>query len=157
MTEGPRVSAQPLPGVSQAVQKDHPYRVLVTGSRDWPDERVVWNELDDAYENRFSRGEMIIVHGGAKGADWMAHRWARISHEGGLLVRQEVHPARWHQNGAFVRSAGHQRNVRMVELGADLVLCFIRNHSAGATGCMRAAMKAGLEVRVVRIDDEESK
>lgn len=132
-------------------------RVLVTGSRDWPDQKMVWDELDDAYENRFSGAHpFVVVQGMAKGADQMAAAWAHGKRrDGALSIFSEGHPANWRPDGVFVPSAGHQRNKRMVDLGADLVLAFIRNKSAGATGCMRYAMKAGLDVRVLRIDDQE--
>lgn len=132
-------------------------RVLVTGSREWPDRQMVWDELTDAYENQFSGSEkFIVVHGGARGVDRMAGQWCWRNNER-VNVRQEIHGAKWHENGVFVPSAGHQRNQRMVNLGADLVLAFIYNNSPGATGCMRAAMRAGLDVRVLRINSEESK
>lgn len=130
-------------------------RVLVTGSRDWPDQKKVWDELDEAYENRFSHRGMIVVQGMAKGADSMAQAWAHGKRRDGWKVYSEGHPAQWRPGGVFVPSAGHQRNQRMVDLGADLVLAFIRNESAGATGCLRYAMRQGLEVRVLRIDDQE--
>lgn len=133
-------------------------RVLVTGSRLGVEARTVWRELDDAYENRFSGNRLVVVQGGAAGADSMAIAWAIGRATQGWDVTYETHRAFWQQDGVFVPSAGHQRNQRMVDMGADLVLAFVHNNSAGASGCMRAAMKAGLEVRVLRTwDIEESK
>jgi hypothetical protein len=131
-------------------------RVLVTGSRIGVGRQVVCNELTDVYENQFSGSEeFTVVHGGASGVDTYASNWAFWMRRLGHNVRTETHLAQWRQDGVYVPSAGHQRNQKMVDLGADLVLCFIYNNSAGATGCMRAAMRAGLEVRVLRIDDQE--
>lgn len=133
-------------------------RVLITGSRSWPDKHAVYAALDDAYENRFSDRGMVVVHGAARGADTMAHLWARAKERAGVSdVYIEVHHANWRPNGVLDKTAGHKRNVEMVNAGADLVLAFIHNRSAGATGCMRAAMRAGLEVQLLRIDDDKEK
>lgn len=129
-------------------------RILVTGSREGVDRKAVWAELDDVYETWVSQAdEFIVVHGGARGVDRFAGDWCKRHENDG--VTQEIHEPHWEQGGAYVPSAGHQRNQKMVNLGADLVLAFVHNNSAGATGCMRAAMKAGLEVRVLRTNDQE--
>lgn len=137
-------------------------RLLVTGSRDWPDQERLWEALDLVYErflrNRKSerKGLFMVVHGGAQGADRMAMAWVRGKRrDGELNVYHEMHPAQWMQDGKFVKAAGHQRNQRMVNKGADLTIAFIRNNSPGATGCVEMARKAGLEVEVHRINDQE--
>lgn len=131
-------------------------RVLVTGSRLGITQTAVWNELDDLYETQVSHGGFVVVHGGAAGADAYANTWAwNMRRLGNFDVRVEVYPAQWRREGVYIPGAGHERNQKMVDLGADLVLAFIHNNSAGATGCMRMAMKAGLEVRVLRTNDQE--
>jgi YspA, cpYpsA-related SLOG family len=132
-------------------------RVLVTGSRDWPDQAALWSALDEVFENRTSRqGIFLVVHGGAKGADTMARLWASgRRRDGELSIYHEMHQAQWMQNGQFVKAAGHQRNQRMVDKGADLALAFIRNNSPGASGCARMAEKAGIPVTYYRINDQE--
>jgi len=133
-------------------------RVLVTGSRDWPDQSRLWEALDLAYENRASRdGIFLVVHGGAKGADTMAMAWCRgRRRDGALSIYHEMHQARWMQAGKFVKAAGHQRNQRMVDKGADMALAFIRNDSPGATGCVRMIERAGIPLTIHRIDDQEA-
>lgn len=132
-------------------------RVLVTGSRDWPDQAALWSALDEVYENRTSReGIFMVVHGGANGADKMAMAWVRGKRrDGELNIYHEMHQPNWNQGGKFVPSAGHQRNQRMVDAGADLVLAFWRNNSSGTAGCIRAAQQAGLPVTIYRINDQE--
>jgi hypothetical protein len=119
-------------------------RILVTGSRDWDD----WPTLCEALNNEGPLGgELVtIIHGGASGADSMAHGWASClpGH-----AYPEVHPADWETYG---RRAGFVRNAEMVNAGADVCLAFIRAESKGATMCARLAEKAGIPVRYFRRD-----
>lgn len=120
-----------------------PYRVLVTGSRTWDDWRLLKDALDaELSMSRADGRPMVVVQGGAAGADIMAIRWATLS-----WVRCETHHADWRPNGVYNPQAGLARNRKMVELGADMVLAFIRNGSRGATHCADLAEAAGIEVR----------
>lgn len=98
-----------------------PYRVLVTGSRNWQD----------------------------IGADIMAKVWALTTSTTACtddreLITEEPHPAAWHLHG---RKAGPLRNQHMVAKGADICLAFIRNGSRGATGCADLAEAAGITTK----------
>ena len=117
------------------------FRVLVTGSRDWSDREAVWGALKQACDD-FGADAVVIVHGGARGADALAAEYADFFH-----IRAEAHCARWNE---FGKSAGYRRNAEMVALGADLCLAFIRDGSRGATHCAEAARKAGIPVRYYR-------
>jgi hypothetical protein len=129
-----------------------PYRILITGSRAWPDRDRVWLELGNAVGTRPIEQEITIVHGACPtGADQMAHEWA---HKYGATP--EPHPAEDH--GPWPR-CGPIRNWHMINLGADLCLAFIsgctsqrchrpRPHpSHGASGCADLAERAGIETR----------
>jgi hypothetical protein len=117
-----------------------PYRVLVTGSRDWDDVETIWHALADALRDIPIDRETVIVHGACpRGADWHADRWA--TKYGATIER---HPANWGLEG---KRAGFIRNARMVNLGADLCLAFIRNGSRGASHTARLAEGAGIPVR----------
>jgi hypothetical protein len=111
-----------------------PYRILLTGSRDWIDGTMLLRVLA-AWRERCAGG--ILVHGACpSGADFMAATlWQR---RWGLPV--EPHPARW----AFGRSAGPRRNQEMVDLGADVCLVFPLPTSRGSIGCGRMAERAGI-------------
>lgn len=119
---------------------DSPYRILVTGSRDWADYDMVRNALTTAlYQNV----PAVIIHGACHtGADAIASWWVRRYRFIGLT--EETHPADWKLHS---RSAGPRRNKAMVDLGADICLAFIRNGSRGATGCADLAEAAGIPVR----------
>lgn len=120
---------------------DNPfYRILVTGSRDWVNQQTVHEALADAVRDLPPEREVVIVHGACPtGADHMAHYWARRY---GAIV--DAHPANWQLEG---KRAGFIRNARMVRLGADIVLAFIRNGSRGASHTARLAEQAGIPVR----------
>lgn len=116
-----------------------PYRVLVTGSRDWTNSRLICGELGKVASEE-GRDRIVVVHGACpRGADRIADLYAG-SQDFGI----ERHPANWERYG---KRAGFRRNAEMVALGADLCLAFIRNGSRGATHCAGLAGKAGIEVR----------
>lgn len=118
----------------------NPYRILITGSRDWTDQATIWQALADAVRSIPVDRELVIIHGACRvGADEIAHEWAR-----GYGARIECHPANWTKHG---RAAGPIRNKAMVDLGADLALAFIKDGSRGASHCARLAEQAGIETR----------
>ena len=119
------------------------FRILITGSRTWDDKDFIWNMLDVLLAELRN---VIIVHGACpKGADAIAQGWVRHKLVNGVgQVRAERHPADWQQHG---KAAGDRRNAEMVALGADLVLCFVRDNSRGATNCADLAERAGIETR----------
>jgi hypothetical protein len=132
-----------------------PYRVLVTGSRNWDSpERVAYQlGLVVGTSGRvLAPSTVVIVHGACPtGADEMA---ARIARDYGY--RSEPHPAGW---GRYGKAAGFRRNAEMVSLGAGLCLAFIMpctdakcrreepHGSHGAAHCAGLAEKAGIETR----------
>ncbi len=116
-----------------------PFRLLITGSRDWEDEESVRFEI--AGMTMLHPG-LVIVHGACpSGADLFAAKAAAD-----IGVRQEPHPAQWRVGGKLDRSAGFRRNAGMVALGADVCIAFIKDGSRGATHCADLAEKAGIPV-----------
>lgn len=87
------------------------------------------------------RDGLVIVHGGARGADRLAGAWA---HDRG--VTEEIHPADWAAHG---RAAGPIRNAEMLASGVDLVLAFRSpGESRGTDHMVSIARKAGVGVEV---------
>lgn len=122
-------------------------RVLVTGSRDWPDRDVVYSALDRALDECGT--VLTVVHGACPtGADKYADDWVVQRFAEGYFVRPERYPADW--KGPRKKGAGFARNAEMVNLGADLCLAFIRDNSDGATHCANLAAKAKIPIRVFR-------
>lgn len=126
-----------------------PLRVLVTGSRDYPEPFFVSIALNRIVRPRvMERHDVVIVHGACpKGVDRFASNWVRHCQLPG--VTEEAHPAEWKSYG---KSAGFRRNVEMVALGADVCLAFIANGSPGSTHCADAAQRAHIPTLRFRID-----
>lgn len=116
-------------------------RVIVTGSRKWANVGAVWDALWDIYKEH---GPFELTHGAcATGADAIARQWYDLA--GKYVGCTETRfPANWERGP----QAGPERNRRMVEAGADLVLAFPLPEGSGTQHTMRLAREAGIEVRV---------
>lgn len=136
-----------------------PYRVLVTGSRDYDDVTTIGAAIEQALIDSDGR-PVLVIHGACQsGADWHADHYARWLRGRGCHVDVEPHAANWRPDGNFDRAAGFRRNAEMVNLGADLALAFIApcskpncprpqpHGSHGATHCADLAEKAGIPTR----------
>ncbi|WP_371793047.1 DUF2493 domain-containing protein [Streptomyces sp. NBC_01471] len=134
-----------------------PYRILVTGSRDWADHDLVRDALATV---TYQHVPAVIVHGACpSGADAMASWWVRRYQL--LGITEEKHPAKGHPTEDFGPwpGAGPRRNQHMISLGADLCLAFVMpcrkasctrpqpHGSHGTTGCADRAERAGITVR----------
>lgn len=135
-----------------------PYRILVTGSRDWQDADKVRFVLATAL---FQNVPAVIAHGACpSGPDAIASWFIRQHRIIGLT--EERHPAQGHPTEDFGPwpGAGPRRNAHMVGIGADVCLAFIgpcakttckrpRPHgSHGASGCAALAEAAGIPVQM---------
>lgn len=119
-------------------------RVIVTGSRKWTDKAAVWDALNDVY---LEHGPFRLVHGACStGADAIAHEWYQAAARM-VRVEEEQFPAAWDTRG---KAAGPERNKRMVEAGADLVLAFPLPSGSGTQHTMQLAREAGIPVKEYR-------
>lgn len=115
-------------------------RVIVTGSRRWQNVDLLWEALWAQYR---ANGAFELVHGAcATGADYQAHEWyMKVGRE--LGCTEVRYPAAWETRG---KAAGPERNRRMIEAGADLVLAFSLPGGSGTQHTMTLAREAGIEV-----------
>ena len=130
-------------------------KILVTGARTFRNRLVVARAFDDV--SRFAAvhgGPVVVIHGGAPGAD--------------LLCEVEAHSRGWHT--ALIRAlwphygkpAGHIRNDVMVYLGAHAGCAFLMpctkkdcpvpqpHDSHGTTNCIERAEAAGIRMEKYR-------
>jgi hypothetical protein len=135
-----------------------PYRILITGSRDWPTPETVWSALNDARAEAPLRDQqLVVVHGACRtGADRHADAWARWHQNRGQNIDIEEHPA---PDFGPWPACGPLRNAHMVSLGADICVAFIGpctstrcqrpgpHPSHGASHCAHLAEQAGIPVR----------
>jgi hypothetical protein len=118
-------------------------RVIVCGSRSWTDAISLGIALDALRTEQRLMGRDIteVVHGDCRGPDRWSGAWA---------VRNNIYtvamPADWGNQG---RSAGHLRNEKMAQRGADLCVAFWDGESRGTLDMITRATRYGIPVRVV--------
>ena len=117
-------------------------RILITGSRTWTDKVAIADAIRQAWIDFGKPYRVTVVHGGARGADYIAGVFAKRMH-----FHVEVYEADWEN---FGKAAGYIRNEKMVKDGADICLAFIKDESKGATMCAGLAEKAGIPVKIWR-------
>jgi hypothetical protein len=111
-------------------------RILVTGSRNWNDTQVIFNDLLHFAKFAQNDGQDItLVHGACPtGADFIAKEIAEV-----LNYKIEPHPADWNKYG---KKAGFIRNKEMVDLGARVCLAYILDESRGSMMTFHKAREA---------------
>lgn len=134
---------------------------LLTGSRSWPDPRLLEDTLLDVWHDAWQIGYdgIELMHGHADdGADAIGDAWAIRN---GVLLRRR--PADWpgpcapqckpghrslnRRDTEYCPQAGHRRNQQMVDERPVLVVAAHHNNSRGTADCMRRAAAAGIPVR----------
>ena len=124
-------------------ESDGRYRVVIAGSRTFNNYEVLKGACDDLLQEKSLKKEIIIISGGAKGADTLGERYAR---ERGYEVRQ--YPADWEKYG---KAAGHVRNTEMAR-HADALLAFWDGKSHGTADMIKKARLKKLDIVIVRTD-----
>lgn len=127
-------------------------RIMVTGGRTYgvldprkplehPRKRAERRTLRDALDalKLLPRGVTEVLHGGAKGADFLAKEWAFNNR-----IKATPFYAAWKDYGL---RAGPIRNQEMVDSKPDLVVAFPGNE--GTADAVAKARAAGIEVMVI--------
>lgn len=117
------------------VAANRPRRILVTGSRTFTDRDLIEHVLAE----KFKEGDIVIVHGGARGADRMADEWAVIN-----SVKRDVYPVVSSDWQRFGKRAGILRNEVMLDSGPDLVIAFWDGKSKGTAHTISEARRRGI-------------
>ena len=134
----------------------HPHRLVVAGSRDYDQKDTLFNKLDHLTRN-LPRQELLLIEGGASGADTLGGQWAE---ERGIA--RASFPALWKdldapraivktgRYGAYNARAGMDRNARMAACATLLTAFPSRpNISSGTKDMIAQATALGLDCRVV--------
>ena len=123
-------------------QMKQTFKVIIAGSRKYTDYSKLKQECDKILSNKIQEFEVVIVSGGASGADALGERYAT---ERGLNI--EHHPADWNKNG---RAAGPIRNAEMASV-SDALIAFPKLGEAnrGTINMINVAKSKGLLVRVI--------
>lgn len=122
-------------------------KVLVSGGRDFDDMELMFHVLDEINE-RYKIKK--IIQGFAKGADRLAHVWARQRKVKSTYKKYQVTDVMWKKQG---KKAGHLRNKKMLdEESPDLVLCFPTG-GPGTKNMIKQCKEGGYNYLIVRRND----
>ncbi len=114
-------------------------RVVIAGCRDYDNYEQAKAYIDSCLSNVRKENQIIIVSGGARGADALGERYAK---ENGFQV--EKYPADWETYG---KSAGPRRNEQMAQ-ASDYVICFWDGKSRGTKSMIEFAKKHNKPLRI---------
>ena len=114
-------------------------KIVIAGCRDYNNYEEAKTYIDLCISNIRNGNKIIILSGGASGADKLGERYAK---ENGFDV--ELYPADWNKYG---RSAGPRRNKLMAE-NCDCVICFWDGKSRGTKSMIEYAKTLEKELRV---------
>lgn len=128
-----------------AHKKEGKVRLLVSGSRDIPEE-FAYNVLEDYLMETILPNfeEVIIIEGGARGVDTAARKVAKDLNIDVLTI-----PAQWEVNGRIDKGAGYKRNETMLKL-ADAVFCIWDGKSKGTLHAFERAKKLNKNVLITK-------
>lgn len=119
------------------------FKLIIAGGRTYSDfKQVEASFLAYLEEHKLTSEEILIVSGGASGADRLGEQ---LSKKHGMAV--EVFPADWKKNG---KAAGPIRNKEMA-IFADGLLAFWDGASRGTKSMITLAKGEGLVVSVTLI------
>lgn len=117
------------------------FRVIIAGSRNFNNYELLKKECDAFLSDKKEKYNIIIISGGARGADFSGEKYAQD--EGFSL---EKFPANWNK---FGKSAGFRRNEQMAEV-ADALIAFWDGKSHGTKHMIEIMENKKLLVKVIK-------
>jgi hypothetical protein len=122
-------------------------KILVTGSRSHESLRITSHIRAWVRDNTDPEERIILIHGGARGADDGANLATEFEKDWGEFRL----PARWRALG---RSAGPRRNREMIEyLSPDVCLAYPMPDSVGTYDMIEVVEKAGIPFFIFEKDE----
>lgn len=123
-------------------------RVIIAGSREIDDKRLVWSAVRQAKGEGLEIDE--VVAGGARGVDTIAEKGAKAK---GVPV-EPFHVPDWLWD--VTKAAGHMRNEAMARY-ADALVAVWDGESTGTKDMIERALKHDLQVWVFVVTDGDVK
>jgi predicted Rossmann-fold nucleotide-binding protein len=121
-------------------EKKENFKVVIAGSRGFSNYKLLKETCDDFLRNIKKEYNIVIISGGARGADKAGEKYASDED-----LDLEIYPADWKKYG---KSAGFMRNEQMADI-ADAVIAFWNGESHGTKHMIDIAEEKGLNVKVV--------
>lgn len=118
------------------------YRLVIAGCRDYNDYFILSKEVDEYIKELDENHLVIIVSGGAGGADALGEKFAQIHN-----LPIEKYPAEWKKYG---KAAGPRRNSEMARI-ADGVIVFWDGKSRGTQNMITCAKKENKPCKIIKI------
>lgn len=118
-------------------------KIAITGGRHFSDKVALFHALDQIHQRKPIEA---LFHGGASGADTLAHEWA-VSKG----VQPFVCPANW---DFYSKGAGPIRNCCMLESGNPDLLVAVPG-GTGTRNCVMQADALGIKVLKLELADAE--
>ena len=117
-------------------------RIVVAGCRNYDNYSEAKKYINHCLSRIRKENEIIIVSGGAEGADKLGELYAK---ENGFKIERYV--AHWEKYG---KSAGPRRNEEMAKI-ADFVICFWDGKSRGTKSMIECAKKQRKPLKIKMI------
>lgn len=117
-------------------------RIIIAGSRNYNNYNEAKLYIDRCLSEIRKEYTIVIISGGAKGADSIGERYAI---ENGFNI--ERHPAEWNKYG---KKAGPMRNRQMAEI-CDCVICFWDGKSKGTKSMIDCAERFRKPINIKKI------
>jgi hypothetical protein len=115
-------------------------KIIIAGSRDFTDREFLFKTMNSI---TLKLDKVIVVLGGARGADKLGEEWADASG-----FTREIYYPDYEKYGST--RAPLMRNEEMAQ-NADVLVAFHKNNSSGTAHMIQMARKYGLEVRVFKV------
>jgi hypothetical protein len=116
-------------------------KLAVVGSRGFNDYELLKHKLNVIHEKR---GIILIVSGGAIGADSLSEKWALENN-----VPTKILYPDWNKHG---KKAGYIRNVEIVQ-NSDALIAFWDGVSKGTEHSINLARAQGIPVSIIRYNE----
>lgn len=114
------------------------FKVIVAGTKTFNNYELLKEKLDFYLRDKYP---VLIISGGAEGADKMGERYAQEHGHSIMIVNAD-----WQQYG---KAADPRRNELMAQK-AEACIVFFDGQSRGTTNMIENARKYGLKLRIVR-------